>query len=83
MREVYQSIEVLESRHEDEDWKMIWSMHVSERCQSFVLMIKHDRLLTNLSKSMKGIGPASCKLYGNACENTLYYISDCVKAMHI
>lgn len=46
-------------------------------------MLKHNRLLTNLSKSREGLGHASCKLCGNVCEDMLHAIRDCVKVMDV
>lgn len=46
-------------------------------------LVKHDRLLTNFSRSRKGLGHASFKLYGNACETTMHALRDCAKAIHI
>lgn len=83
LREVYHVIDVVECSREDDDWRKILKLQVPERCRSFVWMLKHDRLLTNLSKSRKGLGHASCKLFGNAREHTLHAIRDCAKAMHI
>lgn len=68
--------------HEDDDFGRIWKLQVSERCISFMWILKHDRLLTNFSKSRKGLVHASSKLCGNVCEDTLHAIRDCAKAMH-
>lgn len=74
LKKVYKSIVGLEKEVED---------NAPERCRCFVWLMKHDRLLTNLSKSRKGLDHASCKICGNACESTLHVIRDCAKAMHI
>ncbi|XP_058768798.1 uncharacterized protein LOC131642580 [Vicia villosa] len=40
-------------------------------------LLKNDRLLTNFSKSRKGLGSVGCKLCGNVCETTIHAIRDC------
>lgn len=56
---------------------------MSERIMCFIWFIVHDQLLTNLNKSLKGLGGANCKLCGNAKESTLHALRDCHKAMQL
>lgn len=44
----------------------------SERIHSFVLLMSHDRLLTNYNESLKGLGGADCKSCGSVMETTLH-----------
>lgn len=47
---------------EDEDWRRVWNLNVLERVKSFMWLLKHDRLLTNASKSKMGLGSTMCSL---------------------
>lgn len=55
MNEVYKLVDNLERGAKDKDWNIIWNIDVSERCRSFVWLLKHDRILTKFSKSGKGL----------------------------
>lgn len=65
------------------DWKVIWHLKVPERVKSFVWLMKHDRLLTNLNKSKRGLGTAACSLCGHANESTLHAFRDCPRVMEV
>ncbi|KAI5395469.1 hypothetical protein KIW84_061876 [Lathyrus oleraceus] len=65
------------------DWKIIWRLKVPEVIKTFVWLLKHDRLLTNQSKSQRGLGVAACKLYGHAIETTLHVFRECPCALEV
>lgn len=50
---------------------------------SFMWLFKHDRLLTNHNKSLKGIGPACYNLCGSSCETFLHALHDCSSARKV
>lgn len=41
---------------DDGGWRNVWRLNVSIRLKSFIWLCKHERLLTNLSKSQKCMG---------------------------
>lgn len=67
----------VENNSVDHGWKKIWRLRVLERVKTFVWLLKHGRLLTNHSKSRKGLGAAACKLCGHTNESTLHVFRDC------
>lgn len=67
----------------DRDWVNIWKVVVPERYKTFVWLLKHDKLLTNESKSKKALGNASCKMCGYVSENTLHEVRDHSKSMQV
>lgn len=73
--------------HEDEKkiegCRKIWKVKVQEKVKSFAWVLGHNRLLTNLQKSHKGLGDTTCKLYRCVCESTMHVFMDYPKAMHI
>lgn len=64
----------------NEGWMMVWMLNVPERVRTFMWLLKHDRLLTNLSKSRKGMGSAMCNLCGSSCKTTMHALRDCASA---
>lgn len=61
----------------------MWKVKVQEKVKSFAWVLGHNRLLTNLQKSHKGLGDTTCKLYICVCESTMHVFMDYPKAMHI
>lgn len=68
---------------EGDIWKNVWKVAAPKRYLSFLWLANHDRLLTNLSKSRKGLGSAECILYGNVNEFAILALRDCPKSMKI
>ncbi|CAI8598599.1 unnamed protein product [Vicia faba] len=58
----------------DDTWDKIWRLAIPERYKSFIWLLNHDKILTNLSKSTKGLGSASCSLCGNTYEDNSYVV---------
>lgn len=81
IKAMYQEMEESDGEIEDEDWKNIWKVVVPERCRTFLWLLKHDRLLTNFSKSKKGLGYTGCSLCGNFCETTIHALRDFLKCV--
>lgn len=46
---------VIQQEINDRSWRNIWKMEVQDRVRRFIWMLKHDRLLTNFNKSVKGL----------------------------
>lgn len=44
----------------DDGWSKIWSLKVPERVQSFIWLVKHDRIITDYMKSKMLIGEHWC-----------------------
>ncbi|CAI8583459.1 unnamed protein product [Vicia faba] len=61
IKEMFKEIEGYKFKNADGDWNKIWKALVPKRCKSFLWILKHDRLLTNFSKSKKGLGSAVWK----------------------
>lgn len=83
IKEMFKTIDGHDIDPVDKDWNKIWKASVSERCRSFLWILKHDRLLTNFSKSKEGLGSASCNLCGSICESTIHATRDCHKCVSI
>jgi hypothetical protein len=66
---------------DSERWNKAWKLRVLERVRSFVWLMLHERLLTNLRKSSMGLGHAMCRFCGDTVENELHAIRDCPVVM--
>jgi hypothetical protein len=66
---------------DSERWNKAWKLRVLERVRSFVWLMLHERLLTNLRKSNMGLGHAMCRFCGDTVENELHAIRDCPVVM--
>lgn len=68
--EMFRKVEGYNNMAIDDESRLIWELEVPERCRSFLWLLKHERLLTNISKSRKGLGNAGCGLCNAVCEDT-------------
>lgn len=77
VKDMFNELEGYNTEDIDGEWNKIWKASVPERCKTFMWLLKHNRLLTNLSKNKKGLGNAGCNLCGAACESSLHALRDC------
>lgn len=61
-------------------WSMIWKLLVPERVRSFLWLVQHERLLTNLRKSRMGLGSQFCNHCNAVSECILHVLRDCPHA---
>lgn len=61
-KDVFNAVSGFADYEEDGNWSAIWKLQVPERCRRFIWLLHHDRLLTNHSRSRKGIGSATCNI---------------------
>ncbi|MCH94327.1 putative non-LTR retroelement reverse transcriptase, partial [Trifolium medium] len=62
------------------NWKKIWSINVPERVRTFIWMMLHGRLLTNVMKNKMGLSHAMCSFCRTVEETILHVMRDCPKA---
>lgn len=58
-------------------WKQIWQLKVPERVRSFMWLVAHNKLLTNLQKAQMGIGDSFCVHCGNILDSIIHALRDC------
>ncbi|KAK2435125.1 hypothetical protein QL285_020204 [Trifolium repens] len=59
-------------------WHHIWRLKVPGRVRAFILLVNHDRLLTNDRKNRMGLSTDMCDYCRNSKETTLHALRDCV-----
>jgi hypothetical protein len=59
-------------------WHHIWRLKVPRRVRAFILLVNHDRLLTNDRKNRMGLSTDMCDYCRNSKETTLHALRDCV-----
>lgn len=83
VKHFYRLMVHLDHANATHDWKIIWWLKVPEVINTFVWLLKHGRLLTNQSKSQRGLGLAACKLCGHATETTSHVFRECPCALEV
>jgi len=79
---LYQELERFQNNITNSNWRMIWKLAVPERVRCFMWLMKHERLLTNYSKSRMGIRTATCAYCGSIPETVLHAMRDCALAIN-
>ncbi|KAF7842172.1 putative non-LTR retroelement reverse transcriptase [Senna tora] len=65
-------------------WKAIWNLRAPQRVRSFMWLCTHGRLLTNAERMKRQISEqADCDQCGDAVEDTLHVLRDCLKVKEI
>lgn len=83
IKDMYRHLYNVKGESIDEGWMILWRLNVPKRVRTFIWLLKQDRLLTNFSKSKKGIGFSMCNLCGNSCETIVHALRDCPNDMHL
>ncbi|GMI82523.1 hypothetical protein HRI_001921600 [Hibiscus trionum] len=65
-------------------WKLIWSLRVPRRVQSFLWLAAHERLLTNVERMRRHMASSpSCGICGDPIEDVVHAVRDCSKAKEV
>ncbi|KAI5416653.1 hypothetical protein KIW84_041617 [Lathyrus oleraceus] len=59
-----------------ETWRNIWKIQAIERVRHFLLIVQHDRLLTNSRRHRMCLGSAMCPFCNNVEEDALHVLRD-------
>jgi hypothetical protein len=65
------------------EWLRIWKLKVPERIRSFILLVRHDQLITNYRKSKMHIGEPWFTHCVDIIEDTLHVLRDCLLAKSV
>ncbi|KAF7837882.1 ribonuclease H [Senna tora] len=72
------------SEARDSNWKSIWKLHVPQRVRSFMWLLMHEKLLTNVERCRRRIADSTvCDRCGGISEDIIHALRDCNKAKDI
>lgn len=70
--------------HDIKGWKWFWKLQLPQKLKTFIWLILHDKLPTNLLRNRRGMATSDlCPRCNSSSESTIHLFRDCPKAMSI